>query len=144
MLYKTKEEQAAYMREYRKRIKEAVGLSDKALDKKIQEYREKGLDKDDLFMDMLYRWAMQGKNPRYAELYWKITRPEEKEELDPLVINALARSTVKRMKEDSDFKKQLNCLFYDKPCPYHHNYKYIVPKWKQWTPPEDRQKEVSS
>ena len=51
-MIKTKEELAAYQREYRKKqklLKEAVGLEDKALDKKIQEYIDQGLTKDDLF-----------------------------------------------------------------------------------------------
>ena len=137
MAYKSKEQRASYMREYRKRIKEASTLSDKALDKKIQEYKDKGLDKDDLFMDMLYRWAMQGKNPKYAELYWKITRPEEKQEDDPSEIVRNARAVVKKMAEDPEFK-ELMCPFYSKPCPYHDDYIYIVPDWEQWTPPKGK------
>ena len=76
MPHKNKEERSAYMREYRQRIKEVDSLDGDALEDKLKEYQEQGLTKDDLFMDTVYRLAMEGKNAKYAELWWRMTRPE--------------------------------------------------------------------
>ena len=76
---KSKEDRAEYMRDYRRKINEAVSLEGKDLDRKLEEYREKGLDKNDLFMDTVYRLAMKGNNAKYAELWWRMTKPEPEE-----------------------------------------------------------------
>ena len=76
MPHRNKEDRAKYMRDYRKRIKEAASLDGKELEDKLKEYKAQGLDKNDLFMDTVYKLAMQGKNAKYAELWWRMTKPE--------------------------------------------------------------------
>ena len=76
---KSKEDRANCMREYRKRIREASSLDGTALDAKIKEYKEQGLDRNEQFMYMVFHLAMQGKNAKYAELWWRMTKPEPEE-----------------------------------------------------------------
>ena len=76
MVHKNKEDRAKYMREYRKRLKEDISLSGDDLEARLEEYKSQGLDKNDLFMDTIYNLAMQGKNAKYAELWWRMTKPE--------------------------------------------------------------------
>jgi hypothetical protein len=65
------------MKEYRQRkMAEALSLEGEELEAKIEEYIRDGLTKDDLFMDMVFKQAMLGSNAKYAELWWRMSRPE--------------------------------------------------------------------
>jgi hypothetical protein len=95
------------MREYRARqVEEVASLDGEALDAKIEEYRRQGLNKNDLFMDTVYRLAMEGKNAKYAELWWRMSRPDP-EEVKPFEIThadriRMAKEIFQTMREERE------------------------------------------
>jgi len=123
----SKTEKARYMRDYRKKIRTLAGLSDEKLEAKIEEYKSQGLGRNDLFMDMVYQQAMRGNNAKYAELWWRMQKPEEKEEHKYTVADniRLAREVVDMLKENwktGGIVGVINgkyCTIINKPCPWH-------------------------
>ena len=67
-----KKKHTAYMRDYRKRVKELAKTSDEQqLEDMISRYEADGLTRDNLFMDIVYKQALLEKNAKYAEIYEK-------------------------------------------------------------------------
>ena len=102
---KTREERAKYMRAYReKKMQEAVSLEGDELDRKLEEYRQQGLTQDHLFMDMVFRLAMQGNNAKYAELWWKMNKPEDPKEKELTAEDCIAIGMEVRDRLKAEYK----------------------------------------
>ena len=70
-----KTKSAAYMREYRakKALERINSTSYDKIDILVAEYKAKGLDRDDAFVDMIFKEAMKGQNAQFAKLYADLT-----------------------------------------------------------------------
>jgi hypothetical protein len=71
---------AEYMRRYRARVKEVEEAQ--KFDKQMESLKKNNLTPDDAFRMLIYKKAMEEDNPKWAELWERLSRDDRKKDIE--------------------------------------------------------------